>query len=569
MEHFIPNLLLTSVEYGGYISIVKFAIFLVLFFLWLPLVGWVYTDSEVVNTRQALWTAAVFGTGVAATIVWLVVPLFIVGMLLYLIVMGSACIAYVIHRNAKVPDFDKVLTIDHIKGLFMADEAKKLDSRQKFVFITANNNEVPVPQAKTQDFYGYKVAHDVFTDAVWKRASSIMFYPAGEQYNVIYRIDGVDLKQPPTDRQQMDYFIRFAKHLGDLNINERRKPQKGNFKIRQQGEELKWEVITAGSTVGEQLHFRQIAQESVKKLADIGLMPEQQEQLDKIRDLHQGLFIVSGPKKSGVTTTAYALLRNHDAFLNSINTLERQPSVELPNITQSVFTSDDATKATYGKKLRAIVRMGPDIVGVADCTDTETAQVACETAKDGRIVYVVLTADSVMQALAKWLKLVGDRNLATEALLGISNQRMVRQLCGECRQGYEPNKDLLKKFNIPSERAKVLYRPGKVQYDKHGKPMTCEHCQGTGYFGRTGVFEIITINDELRKAIRQSKSLPEISMEFRRAKMLYLREQALRKVISGTTAINEMVRILAGSKKSMPKKRRQKAQKPESPDVVA
>ena len=133
--------------------------------------------------------------------------------------------------------------------------------------------------------------------------------------------------------------------------------------------------------------------------------------------------------------------------------------------------------------------------------------------------------------------------------MGISNQRLVRMLCDECKQAYEPNKEILHKFNIPAEKAKVLYRAGKVLYDKHGKPSTCENCQGTGFIGRTGIFETIIINDELRKTIKQSKSLSEIATQFRRAKMLYLQEQALKKIVAGTTSINEMVRVLSTSKK--------------------
>ena len=198
--------------------------------------------------------------------------------------------------------------------------------------------------------------------------------------------------------------------------------------------------------------------------------------------------------------------------------------------------------------------MEPDVVGVADCTDGETAQIACAAAKDGKIVYVTLEADNVIRAIRKWIKLVGDRNLATETLLGISNQRLLRKLCEECKQAYEPNKELLRKFNVPAEKAKVLYRAGKVQYNKRGRPSTCENCQGTGFVGRMGVFEIIIINDELKNVIRRSKSLAEISTQFRRAKMLYLQEQALRRVVAGTTAINEMVRVLSTSKKQKTKK---------------
>jgi type II secretory ATPase GspE/PulE/Tfp pilus assembly ATPase PilB-like protein len=282
-------------------------------------------------------------------------------------------------------------------------------------------------------------------------------------------------------------------------------------------------------------------------------MLEQYEQLSKICEAKKGLFIVTGPKKSGVTSTFYALIRNHDPFLYSISTLERQPTADLPNITQNIFTLSDTGTTTYAKRLQALVRMEPDIVGAADCADSETAQIACNAAKDGKMVYVTLEADDVIRAIGKWIKLVGSRSLAADTLLGVSCQRLLRKLCEECKQAYEPNKELLRKFNIPAEKAKVLYRPGKVQYDKRGKPSTCQNCQGTGFVGRMGVFEIIIMNDELRNVIKQSKSLSEISTQFRRAKMLYLQEQALRRVLAGTTAINEMVRVLSSSKEQKTK----------------
>ena len=545
----MADLLLTSIEYGGYISPIKFIVFLVLFFLWLPLLMWIYRDAEAVEGREVFWTAIVLGTGAVATIIWLVVPLFIIGLLFYLITVGTTAIVYVVHRNARVLEFERVLTVEHIKSLLSTSEQKKLDNLKNFLFITANNNEIPMPRPKTTDYFGYRVAYDIFTDATWRRASRIVFSPTQAEYNTTYHIDGAALKQPAIDIDQIKYFIRFIKSLADLDVNEKRKPQRGKFKIRQDKESTEWEITTAGSTAGEQIQLRQVTQQSIKRLADLGLMPEQVEQLNKLREAKGGLFIVTGPKKTGVTTTFYALLRNHDAFLNSIEVLETHPSADLPNITQKVFAPSDTDTTAYAKRLRSIVRMGPDIIGVADCKNTETAHVACQAAKDGRTVYVTFEADNVIQAFGKWLKLVGDRNFATETLSGISSQRLLRKLCNECKQAYRPNKELLKKFNVPAEKAKVLYRPGKVQYDKHGKPTTCENCQGIGFVGRTGVFEAIIINDQLRKAVKQSKSLPEIGKQFRNAKMLYLQEQALRKVIGGITAVNEMVRVFSTPKK--------------------
>jgi type II secretory ATPase GspE/PulE/Tfp pilus assembly ATPase PilB-like protein len=549
----MTGLLMTSVEYSGYISIVKFLVFLLLFFSWLPLLTWVYQDAKAIGTKEVFWTAVVFGAGAAAAIIWLVTPVFIIGMLFYLIAVAATSISYVMHRNARVPEFNRVLTVEHIKGLFTSEE-KKLDTLEEFLFITANNNEVPLPEPKTPEFFGYKTAYEILSDAIWRRASDVVFSSTQQNYNVTYYVDGAALKQPDVAKDRMEYFSRFLKNLADLDPEEKRKPQRGKFRIHQDKKNIDWEITTAGSTAGEQIRLKQITKQSITKLTEISLMPEQYEQLNKIREAKQGLFIVAGPKKSGVTSTFYALLRNHDPFLYSVSTLERQPSAELPNITQNIFALSDTGTTTYAKRLQAMVRMEPDIVGVADCTDGETAQIACAAAKDGKIVYVILEADDVIRAIGKWMKLVGNRNLATETLLGISSQRLLRKLCEQCKQAYEPNKELLRKFNVPAEKAKVLYRAGKVQYNKRGRPSTCENCQGTGFVGRMGVFETIIINDELKNVIRQLKSLAEISTQFRRAKMLYLQEQALRRVIAGTTAIDEMVRALSTSEKQKTKK---------------
>lgn len=544
----MPELLLATVEYGGYISVIELVIFLVLFFAWLPLVGWVYRDAGIVGTNEDFWTGIVFGAGIIALIIWQFIPVFIIGMLLYLIAVGATSISYVMHRNAKVPEFDRVLTADHIKGL-LSNEQKKISALQDFLFITSNNNEVPIPEARTPDFFGFKAAYNIFADATWRRASDVVLAPTQQDYNVTYYIDGTGLKQPSIPKNQMDYFIRFVKHLAGLDPDEKRKPQKGKFRIYKNKENTYWEVATAGSTAGEQILLKHLTQEKIDKLEDLGLLPDQYHLLNSLNRAKQGVFLVAGPKKTGVTTTFYALLRNHDAFMNSISTLEKKPTGELPNITRNVYTLSDTGTTTYAKKLQEVVRMEPNIVGVADCEDAETAKVACVAAKDGKVVYVTLEAENAIKAVGKWMKLVDNKAAAVRNLIGVSNQRLLRKLCEECKQAYEPNKELLHKFNIPADKAKVLYRAGKEIYDKRGKARICENCQGTGFVSRMCVYEIIVLNDELRKAIFQAQSLAEVGTHFRRAKMLYLQEQALKKVVSGITAINEVIRVLSGAKK--------------------
>ena len=538
--------ILAAIVYGGYLSPIKFAIFLILYFGWLFIINWVHKDAEAIGTKYTFWTGVVFGVWAAAGLIWLLIPIFAIGLAFYIIAAGAATISYVMHRNAAVPEFQRVLTADHIKDTLLGS-IKKKEPVAAYVFITANNNEVSVPEAKTPDYFGYKAAYTLFDDALYRRAYDIVCTPTPQNYDVVYYIDGTAMKQPAIAKDQMDYLLRFVKNLANLDMEEKRKPQKGKFTIFKQGKRIDWELMTAGSNAGEQMRAKLVTQQNITKLSDLGLAADQLEQLGTLHGAKKGVFIVSGPRNSGVTTTFYTLLRSHDAFLNGIITLERQPSGKLPNVTQNIYVLGDSGITTYGRKLQSMVRMDPDIVGVADCEDVETAQIACGAA-ESKLVYVVIEEENALKALAKWIKLVGDKNKAIEHLLGMCNQRLLRKLCEKCKQAYEPNSDLLHKFNIPAERAKVFYRPGKVVYDKRGKPFPCETCQETGYSGRMCIFETIMLNDHLRNAIKQAKSLSDVGTELRRAKMLYLQEQGLLKVIAGITSINETVRVLSKSK---------------------
>lgn len=546
--------ILLLVEFGGYLSITKLIIFLALFFPSWALIQWMYKDADLVGGNAVLWVSIVLGLIVVMTMVWLLVPMYIVGVLSYTVALSGAALAYVKDRNARVLEFDRILTVAHIKSLIGPGEELEA-GMDSFLFITANKNDVPRPEARTPDFFGYRVAYDILTEAMSRRAEFITMSPGAETYKINYQIDGTSVPQTDQPKDQIDFFLRFAKHLGGLDVKERRKPQKGVFYTRRGKDTVDWEIQTAGSTAGEQIRIKKAGQEAIIRAGDLGLTQKQVQSIEEIRSAKEGIVLITGPKGSGVSSSFYSILRDHDAYTNNIFTFEKEITSSLPSVTQERFELGDSASMTYPKKLQQLFRMGPDIIGVAECADPETAQVICSAASDGgRLIYVIVQADSVLQALGRWLKLVGDRKVAMAQLKGIMNQRLLRKLCDECKQGYTPNQDILKKFNLPADKAKVLYRPGKVVYDKRGKESTCPECFGTGFVGRVGAFEMITFNDELKRVVLKSKTLQDMGNQFRRAKMALLQEQALRKVMAGVTAINEMVRVLTPpSKKKAPR----------------
>lgn len=540
---------------GFYISPIKLAVFIAAFMAWLPLLSWVHQDSMHVRTNTKKWTTIVFGAGAAGLLIWLLMPLFIIGLPMYIILIGVSSLLYVMHRNSLVDEYQKLLTVNHFKSFFVNEKKELAKIEKGLLFITANKNKVPPPAPKTPEFFGYKVAQEFLSDSIWRRAEFVMLTPAADQqYSVNYVIDGVVEKQNPKTREETEFFIRFLKHLADLEVEEHRKPQTGRFTVQKDGKNFGWEVTTAGTSAGEQVRLRYTADYTFKKLSDLGFMPDQLEKMNGIAKGQRGVFLVTGPKKSGVTTTFYALIRNIDPFLNNINILEKNPESEVPNVTQVIYGLSDTGTTTYAKKFYQMLRTGPDIVGVEQGNDKEIANLACSLVKDNKATYITFEAVSTIDAFVKWLTLVGDKAMAINSLVGISNQRLTRTLCQNCRQPYEPNKDLLRKHNIPSENITAFYRQGESAFNKRGKPILCENCQGTGYFGRTAIFEVIVLDPQIKQLLLQAKTVNDIAAIFRRAKMLYLQEQAIRKVAAGVTSINEAIRSLSGPQAEAQKK---------------
>ncbi|MFZ9011287.1 MAG: ATPase, T2SS/T4P/T4SS family, partial [Anaerohalosphaeraceae bacterium] len=386
----MPSDLIAAVEYGGYISLWKLLLFSLAVFGWAPLVHWVFTDSQAVRTNAFTWTLAVVIGGAVALFLWLLIPVFFVGLLLYLIVLGGTAMAYITHRNSRVADFEKILSADHLRGLFVNQEKKIEKVSHGLTFITANGNEVPLPEPKTRELEGFIITCDLIDDAVWNRADVARLVPQKDEYAVVYEIDGAPTKQDPKTREEIDNFTYYIKQLACLDVEEKRKPQRGPFKtVLPDGERVEWEVRTSGSTAGEQIRIERISGIASLQIEDLGLNENQIKSISSLRDIKSGLILISGIKKSGLTTTFYTLLGNHDPFLNNINTLERQVSAQLQNITQYTYTLSDTGTTTFARRFQSILRKGPDIVGVSDCDDAQTAQLACAAAKDGRIVYVV------------------------------------------------------------------------------------------------------------------------------------------------------------------------------------
>jgi len=531
-----------SFEPGNYLAVWKIVIFLIFFGIWAWFGGWLDKDTPLVRTNRTFWNNTYLGLGGLAIMLWLVLPApFIVGMLLYLAIWLTCIIAYIMHRNARVTVPERIFTLEHFKQI--ASRQGKREPKQRLVFISANKNELPMPHRQDIEYDGYIVAEELLYDATWRRVSTAEIVPVGDNFQTRYVIDGVLGLADERPRAEAELAIAYLKAVADLDVKDRRRPQNSAFDIRIEGNTVKWKIYTAGSTRGEQMRLERIERAQTLSLDALGFNEAQLQAIEEVVAKGEGIMLVCGAKGAGVTSTLYGILRRHDVFIQNVNTLEKKILTDLDNITQNVVDEHTSDPEVSARQLQSVLRGDPDVVMVGFCDSAEMAQLATETARDGKKLYFGLEAPTTFHCLQQWVKLVVDSEKVSQTLLAITAQKLVRKLCTECREAYSPDPGLLKKLNLPVGKIKQFYRPpAEPEYDKRGKPIICENCQGTGYFGRTAVFETLIINDNLRQLIRDKAPINAIRAQCRKDRMLYLQEQALRRLIDGTTSIQEVLR---------------------------
>jgi type II secretory ATPase GspE/PulE/Tfp pilus assembly ATPase PilB-like protein len=390
-------------------------------------------------------------------------------------------------------------------------------------------------------------AKEMVWEAIHKRATDIHLEPTEEEMTVRFRVDGILHKADPFSRLMGDAVINIFKVLADLDITEKRKPQDGGLSARVDGERMiDFRVATAGSVAGEKLVMRILdTSAQIVELSRLGLRDKMREHINEISSLPHGMLIVCGPTGAGKSTTLYACLNEIDRFQKNVITVENPVEYHIDNVTQ-IEVNPKAGK-TFAGELRSILRQDPDVIYIGEIRDQETAEIACQAAQTGHMVFTTLHANDTVTAIGRLIDLGVQPFMVADAVSAILGQRLVRLLCPKCKVRYKPNPDLLRKANLPIDKIKYFYRPPETPEEGRkgdsGEPETCDHCVGTGYYGRTGIFELLVITDRIRDLIRDNPNLNAIRQEAVKNGMKYLQEDGLRQIIDGRTSIQELMRV--------------------------
>lgn len=482
------------------------------------------------------------GAAVTAFALWLLIPIFWLGLPLALAILVAAGIAFAVMRNAKVSDHEKwELSLDFFREMLLArrQAAAAKDAKLRFV---SKGVFAEVPGPSDPQYAGHMTMEQVLVPAFERNAQRVAVQIADKQTAVQYEIDVVPYKQDSPTPQQALAMIQYLQAQAGMNSEDLRRKQIGQCRIEAGqigGHNL--QITTSGSTRSLQMLIDFDVDDRLKiDLEDSGLLPSQIEQLQPVFENEERVVLVASPSRNGRTTTLYALLRQHDPYLLDIHTIEKR--VELPINGVSQHELEDRPMA---KTLHSLFLRDPKVVMVSHIADQDTPKVIAEAALDRKRVYVGIPGGDTMAALRAWAKSLGDLKHAGDSLAAIISPRLIRKLCPACKQAYQPDAAALKKLNLPADRIRQLYKAsGTISVDN--KPQPCEMCHGLGYHGLTGVFEVMIIDDQAREHLAQDALVP-LRNHLRKNKMLLHQEVALAKVVEGQTSISEVMRVLSGT----------------------
>ena len=365
------------------------------------------------------------------------------------------------------------------------------------------------------------------------RASDIHLEPFDDGLHVRYRVDGVILAGelvPPKLSAAVNSRVKLLAHL---DIAERRLPQDGRIKTRVKGRELDLRVSTVPTVHGESVVMRVLDRASVRfSLESMGFAADSLGRFNELLAKPHGIVLVTGPTGSGKTTTLYAALSKLDSASQKIITVEDPVEYQLEGINQIQVHSQ--INLTFANALRSILRQDPDIIMIGEMRDGETAQIAVQSALTGHLVLSTLHTNTAAGAVVRMQDMGVESYLITSSVNGVLAQRLVRTLCGHCKEPYYPSEELLNSSGLAR-----FCKPGQPIYQSKG----CSHCRDAGYLGRTGIHELLVLDEPMRRAIVDGLDANALNALAARAGMLSLYQDGLRKVAAGQTSLDEVMRV--------------------------
>jgi type II secretory ATPase GspE/PulE/Tfp pilus assembly ATPase PilB-like protein len=540
---------------GFYYSVWKLGLVIGLLCLWVRTTDWVNQDGYNVGIRYAIWNPIVVGPFVLAFLLFFVIPWFWLGFPLMVIAYVAPLTAYIVHRNSKLEYHQKVMTGPHVRHMFadimgklgvkVATEKQAAADKGPPVKITpmggANAQEDQANLIVARQSPGFVTAKEVIADLVDRRGDSAMFEFSASSVGVKYQIDGVWHDLPPRERLTADPLLAVLKKVAGRKEAERRAKQEGKFGVEFNGAKYDAKIASQGVETGE----RAVLSLENKKFpfasfADLGMRDKLSEQVKEVIGRPQGFVLFSALPGQGLSTLFNVALRESDRYMRDFVDIEDavKPEREVENV--HVHKYNSAAGETPMKVLPEIIRTYPNAYCLRDLVNAETVGTLIEQIPDDRLVMAAVKAKECVEAILRVMMLKVAAKDFAPVLTGVVNMRLARKLCDECKQAYAPPAEVIKQLGA---RIEALYRPPVPIPGEKPKP-PCEKCGGIGYYGRTGIFEVLVVDDGVRQTLMTNPKIDALRLAARKAGMRTLQEEGILLAAKGVTSLPELMRVL-------------------------
>ena len=380
-----------------------------------------------------------------------------------------------------------------------------------------------------------KLVNTMIAQAVREGASDIHIEPDAEVLRIRYRVDGILREVMSPSRNLQSGVISRIKIMADLDIAEKRMPQDGRIQMKVGEKDVDIRLSTLPIIFGEKLVMRLLDKSSVLLgLEEMGLSPATLEGFNRMIQRPYGLLLVTGPTGSGKTTTLYAALNGISSVERNLITIEDPVEYQLKYVNQVQVNMK--TGMTFANGLRSILRQDPDVVMVGEIRDTETASIAIQAALTGHLVFSTLHTNDAPGSVARLLDMGAEPFLVSSSLIGVLAQRLVRKVCSKCKEPFTPTPELVRELALDqlSEQGKEM---GLV------KGAGCQQCRNSGYSGRTGIFELLPIDEAMRNLISDRSPSSAIRTQASRGGFTAMRQHGLEVALKGITTLEEVLRV--------------------------
>lgn len=417
--------------------------------------------------------------------------------------------------------------IDHCYGASENMDAARRFTRERELLRGGNEEGT---ETDVSDAPIVQLVRSLIEQAVRQRASDIHIEALESKVRVRYRIDGALYEKMVYDNSLLPAISARIKIMGGMDISEKRKPQDGRMSVVVDRREYDIRISSVPTVHGEKIVMRISSKLNLTRdIKELGLNPEEQETLQHMLSKPYGILFVTGPTGSGKSTTLYTALSALNKESVNIVTVEDPVEADLEGINQ--IQVNNKVNLTFASALRSILRQDPDIIMIGEIRDRETGSIAVQASITGHLVVSTMHTNNAVGTLNRMADMGIARYLIADAIIGVIAQRLVRRLCPHCR-----------KERSATDKEKRILRRSQAEEVKIWEPGGCKLCNNTGYFGRTGVFEIMEVSENMRRMIAEDAPTEDLIAEAKRTGMKTLRENGIRYVLDGTTSIAEMLK---------------------------